>query len=487
MIMKNFKDLCKWSPTFVLATMFLAACSQSELVEDIAKGQNDNAPQAVEFGTFVGKNTRTTTGTTGGITTAEVLATSNGFGVFAYYTNAATYGNTATTGSQAPNFMYNQQVTGTGTPLTWSYTPLKYWPNDTSAGAVDGAGGATGSTAGGGKVSFFAYAPYVATATGDDGIIGMSANTSTYDPQITYKLPATPTESNTVDLLWGLRGDDSYSTAIGTAEEGAVGTTYNKDLTKQTVGEKVSFLFKHALAKFGGSASTATKGGIWVALDLDAVRTGTDNTGTADKEAATLVTLNSITIENAVDDAADPGVLYQGGVFDLATGTWVSKNTVFTFSDTESSATTGNKLNTAIAEPSTGLAYDNTTDNRWEVSGTAFSGVTTTLQQVYTGKDALYVIPSGADQSIKVTVTYTVRTYDGKVDGGYTEVPQTITKTLTVPGGLASNKQYRLNIFLGLTSVKFTASVAAWGDETGASGEAEDVKAIDLPINVSGD
>ena len=171
--MKKFKDLCKWSPTFVLATMFLAACSQSELVEDIAKGQNDNAPQAVEFGTFVGKNTRTTTGATGGITTAQVLANKSGFGVFAYYTNAATYGNTATTGSQAPNFMYNQQVTGTNVAVpVWSYTPLKYWPNDTSDGVVDGAS-ATGSTAGGGKVSFFAYAPYVETATGDDGIIGM--------------------------------------------------------------------------------------------------------------------------------------------------------------------------------------------------------------------------------------------------------------------------------------------------------------------------
>ena len=222
--------------------------------------------------------TRGTVGKTGAITTTVLQtgeSTADGFGVFAYYTNTTSWTDNQTAFNA--NFMYNQQVTANGT-TNWTYTPLKYWPNDISTSDVDNQSG-TGTAANGGKISFFAYAPYVETVGGgsDVGIVGMTTNALKEAPKITYKLPANPSETNIVDLLWGMRGAAYHQAPNGASVGSASG--YNTDLTKETVTEKVNFLFKHALARFGGSATGSEHGGIWVALDLNQVRTPTGNTG----------------------------------------------------------------------------------------------------------------------------------------------------------------------------------------------------------------
>lgn len=431
-------------------------------------------------------STRATVGQKGSTTTAAQLG-SNKFGVFAYYTGAADYGNNYNSGSQAPNFMYNQPVeSADGT--TWTYSPIKYWPNDNTTADKNGAIGTTTS-----KVSFFAYSPFVEFASvgnpaSDDGIVGMSSNTSTYDPTITYKLPTLPTASNVVDLLWGVRNQATYEEVDGADNTTTItGSEYNINLTKQEVDEKISFLFKHALAKFGGSPSAGSLGGIKIALDLDNVRTGTaDGTNGGSvwdgTNKTTLVTVKSVTIANGV--ASGTGALKTQGVFDLAKGTWNGLTGDYTFTDTENTSGAGH-LNASIFEPTSDPVY-NTTNKYWELSAGAgeFTGVTTTLTPLYDAKDPLYLIPTGADMRLNVSITYVVRTYDGRVSGGYTEVEQTISKTISFTGGLLSNKQYGLNIYLGLTSVKFTASVAAWGDDDGTT-EAEIREYVDLPINVN--
>ena len=428
--------------------------------------------------------TRATVGKTGAITTNVLhtgTAATDGFGVFAYYTNATAWTDNQT--SFNANFMYNQQVTTDGS-TGWTYAPLKYWPNDISTGSVDAqtTDAATGTVATGGKVSFFAYAPYVAAAgTGsDDGIIGMTTNTAQEAPKITYKLPTTPNETNIVDLLWGMRGDAYNQAPTGSAAGSATG--YNTDLTKQTVTEQVNFLFKHALARLGGSATTGEHGGIWVALDLDQVRTPTGNTGTASKDATTLVTVKSIKIENG--EASTPYSFKTQGVFNLATGTWSDLTTDYAISDEVKHDDASTKLNSAIAEPTSGLANDG---SGWKVSSTAISGVTTTLQQMYTGKDSYYLIPSTSDQKLKITVEYTVRTYDAKLNNGgdaWTTVDQKISKIVTFTSGLDSNKIYRLNLYLGLTSINFTATVSNWSPD-GSGNEGEELKEVDLPLNVA--
>ena len=433
--------------------------------------------------------TRTVGGETGVTNTDANLRAKAGFGVFAFHTEGNNYGNTATTGSQKPNFMYNQKVEWNSVSSYWQYSPVKYWPNEIS---TTNAGGAISENAHG-KVSFFAYAPWIASAGDDHGIIGFSTNDAATDPIITYKLPDVPTEANSVDLLWGTRGTATYNEVIGD-NAGTVGSGYNVNLTKQKTTETVDFLFKHALAKFGGSTASE-KGGIWIALDIDDVRSGSSfengQSGTAPYawDDQTLVTVKSIKIEDAGEAE---GKIYQQGKFDIATGTWLDgqfTNEFTSFDQTDNYNDASTKLNSAIAEPSTTPTYDAASTHKWT---NPTPGVTATLQQIYTNRDAFYFIPTNAAMKFKITVEYVVRTYDANLnnsasggEGTWTKVTQKITKTVEFPSpGFLPHHNYRLNIYLGMTTMKLTATVAAWGDDDGAT--EDDVKVgVDLPLNVA--
>lgn len=130
-----------------------------------------------------------------GTTRAEEITTANltSMGILAYYTGQANFD----AANATPSFMYNQPVTKSGT--TWTYTPLKYWPNNPED-----------------KVSFFAYAPHNAT-----GVTLSSADHTGY-PYLTYEVPAA--EANQTDLLASLPLLDKN-------------------------GENLTFTMKHALTK----------------------------------------------------------------------------------------------------------------------------------------------------------------------------------------------------------------------------------------------
>ena len=153
---------------------------------------------------------------------------SAGFGVLAYMkgTNGATQcydgGNNWNEG--APNFMYNQQVTWNNTNSNWTYSPVKYWPNDNNpADGSDAEGSQTNS-----YVSFFAYAPYTDLSSSPAiGITGLSANSATTAPTITYVWDAE------ADLLYDAK-PDCYKTDINGSG---------------SMSGAVQFSFKHALAQ----------------------------------------------------------------------------------------------------------------------------------------------------------------------------------------------------------------------------------------------
>ena len=129
------------------------------------------------------------------------------------------------------------------------------------------------------------------------------------------------------------------------------------------------------------------------------------------------------------------------------------------------------------------------TNNVWKNNETNETGVTVAAQDVFadaTDADAFYLIPSGDDQTLVVSVTYTVRTYDANLaasgdtkaktaeDAKWTVVKQTITNEVILPKAVIQpNKHIALLIHLGLTSVKFEALVTSWDNETG-SGEPGD-------------
>ena len=415
--------------------------------------------------------------------------------------------------------MYNQQVqwtsgktdyVGADGDYAWAYTPLKYWPNDFADGNVDDQDpAAQGSTTYGGNVSFFAYAPYVSEATGSEGITGMTANNESSDPILTYTVASAG--NDIVDLLWGTAGANGEN-VVGSSNSGvaykADGTAYqqsilpsykmNADLTKQKTQGLVSFNFKHALSKVGGSnvtTSPATTNGLMIKLDLDDGK-GAENNGT--KEDATLVTVKEISIVAKAKSAASGDDKYyqtaQSGKFNLANGNWKIESTTGT--STSAATTThiinqsgtgtnvAGKLNTDIAEDN--ISYS----SGWKHGTTPaeIAGVTTTAKNVYATEAAPLVYIPGTYPELTITIDYYVRTYDGKVAGGYSEVEQVITKTLTFAQAVQLNKQYNLLIHLGLTGVKFTATVENWDLDADGNGSVEleggDTQSVNLPINV---
>ena len=172
---------------FYVGLIALAALAFVGCAKDEVKSSVDNA---IEFGTYLGRDAQTK----GSVFDTDGMKT-QGFGVFAYYTNDAQYSATAT-----PNFMYNEKVTYAGN--TWTYAPVKYWPNE----ATD-------------YVSFFAYAPYADSYTVPES----------GDPIIDFAVSADVTEH--IDLV------------------AAVNSHIN--CQKQAVNDVVKFTFKHALSRVG--------------------------------------------------------------------------------------------------------------------------------------------------------------------------------------------------------------------------------------------
>ena len=451
-------------------------------------------------GTRAGVNGNITTNGAGGtqsLQDGKTGSSTKGFGVFAYNTGAGTWSSAG--GSTIPNFMWNQQVYYN---TVWTYEPIKYWPNgeDTKNG---GTGDPSNTATEGGiqYLSFFAYAPYVAPTTAGtfssgetSGITQLSANNATGAPIVTYAFASNDwSVANNVDLLWGTNGKNGtgYHETDGD-DDAAKSQDYNTDLTKQIVTnsgarETVDFLFKHALTKVGG------KNGLKIVADIDGNSTTPTTTGFGTLDATTIITVKSIEIGNVAN------AVVTGGTFNLATGVWTASLNGSIAERAINADVANSELNTAIQEPATLSASTapawNTSTSKWctnngsgVASGTAFSGVPTgTPADVYaSAKDAFYLIPSSTDdQQLKISINYVVRTYDANLAiptnecSPCSKVEQTITNTITLAHNfLASNKYFTLVLHLGLTSVKFSATVSDW-DTTGYV-----TKEVWLPSNV---
>ena len=125
------------------AAMAMTSCSS----EDLTGGTTKANETPISFSTYLGRNVESRAT---GVTTDNITE----IGVYAAYTGTSDWANT-----NSLDFMMNQKVTKSTTiPSTdWTYTPLKYWP----ANSTD-------------KLSFFAYAPY---DVADDNMT-LTANTT---------------------------------------------------------------------------------------------------------------------------------------------------------------------------------------------------------------------------------------------------------------------------------------------------------------------
>lgn len=376
-----------------LAAVALAACTKIENHEIAA------IEEPVSFGVYAGKAATKAVSATdfGTIDQAALEASTNGFGVFAFHSDNSEGSNDYVAGTPSnfkPNFMYNQKVTYSTATNKWIYNPVKYWPNEYGTGAASTATD---------KLTFFAYAPYVA-AVGDEGVTAISANDATGDPTVSFKVPAKAEEQ--IDLLWS-----------------------NADLknkTKIAVNGTVKFTFVHALSNLT----------IYPIAVVDATDIPASN-GT-DIDAATKVTINSITIK---------GKFNQEGTLNLATGVWDS-----------SAAAADQTVSLTLTTP-----FD-VTDINDKGEANAADPLTEFM-----------FIPSTAAANYEITIDYDFTTTDAAVDGGQVVVNNKITKTLN---GLTfeQGKKIKLYAALGITSVKFEATVGNW--------TAADDQTVWLPVNL---
>ena len=269
--------IMKKSLFFVAAAsaLMLTACSSENDVVQNAPQTQESVAQAVGFDTYLAGAADVTRAGQEGVMTTSTLQTT-GFGVFASLSDNADY--TSTIG---PNFMYNQEVTYASPG--WAYTPLKYWPNETTADMYNATGHATATELD--KLSFFAYAPYVGTATGAYGITAMSANTvpSATDPTVTWTYSANPDQN--VDLLWGVApAGFSYTNVNGSTTSVPVGMPL-LNLVKPDKDQKMKFLFQHALSRISLSVVSA----------IDQIAAG-DDAGTFTSDPTTKVLIKSVTL-----------------------------------------------------------------------------------------------------------------------------------------------------------------------------------------------
>lgn len=238
------------------AVTVLASCAKTE---DTHKNTGQGTP--VGFGVYAGRvPTKVTAITTNNLSS---------FGVYASYTDNAEWSTSATM-----NFMFDQEVTGSHS-AGFTYSPVKYWPNETTD-----------------RVSFWAYAPF---KSADNGIAEETTNSTAGYPKIKYTLPTDDTKR--VDLLWATPVMNKVNNKVynsGTADPAdAAGDA--------TISNKVILSFKHALALLDVQARYL----------VDVVNTG-ESTDAA-VAATTTVTINSISLS---------GSFPASGVLNLNDGTW---------------------------------------------------------------------------------------------------------------------------------------------------------------------
>lgn len=455
---------------FAAMAAMLAACSSDDLTKDTAVQQNAEE-EAVLFDAYVNRGT-TRAGEYGTMTTTKLQTStssateSNGFGVFGYYTNDELYSQ-----NSKPEFFYNQKVYFNS---TWTYSPIKYWPNEFGSSAESQAED---------RLTFFAYAPYVPvnTSTGiaqqtgspatDDletGIISLTRNTTLGDPYVKYYASFDPEKC--VDLCFGVAKNNFKSSVDGLNNKVVAGEPYI-DVKKPTLNDRIYFDFKHALAQLN----------VQIDADVDEM-----SHGIAGLDGNTKIYVREVTFEGF----ADKGMLNLNSEAKSAdyTPKWVDlsgineiKSGKVTIFDGRRDGREG-QVNADASNEKPANLNPQIIQNSSTTTGVKGDD----KQNLFAGENddaPILVIPTG--EAMRVTIVYDVETADDNLatflSDGITHgssVENKITKEITLNGAalkLAAGKSYIVNLHLGMTSVKFDAAVTTWSDYS--TGD------VDLPVN----
>ena len=404
-----------------VAALVLASCAKIETIDR-------NVDEPIAFAGYAG-NALTKAGAYGEETTTSLQT--NGFGVFAYQTTGD-YSASAT-----PNFMYNTKVSTS----SWTYSPIKYWPNQIQAGNTDSQP-ATAFQAD--KVSFFAYAPHVAATASSgavsdvtEGITALTSNATAGDPKVTYKVSADLDKQ--VDLLWAVSKGAAWTNVAGTTNTPTSGKPY-LNLQKPAIGTAIHFYFKHALAQ--------------ITLKAVAAYNQTAAGGTA--QDGVKITIKQV--ELSVPGMTQTAVLNLNNTT-ADTPLWESASGSADLALTVS----GSNINSALL------------DGGDVAPASQPAGVTASEQNVIVDGKYYTVIPKAASTTVNVKVTYYVSTPDSDLLKGYSRVENVISKDVVFSSGFAAGTKNTIKMILGISEVKFEAEVSDW--TYGLTGT------VNLPIN----
>ena len=455
--------MMKRTATYIVlaSALLLASCN---IQIDVPDGNvQASEPTAVGFGVYMNRGITTKAGYTGELTTAELKGVAEGFGVFGFYGNGAMYNETL-----KPDFMYNQQVKFTSNDV-WEYSPIKYWPNEFG----EAAGNEVAD-----RLSFFAYAPYVAVTpstgivTGDDdeyGILGMTRNIYAGDPQVMYGARLQP--GGGVDLCWGVAANDFTSSVDGNNNRVDKGKPYI-NLIKPKTGDKIAFEFNHALAQLN----------VQIDADIDVESHAASSLDSKTRVYVRSVTFTGFTTRGSLNLNSVAGNPDWG---DISGAGRLRREPVTVYdgrSDGFEGVTSAVDVNEmpAVLSPiivqSKKFGEETTTESRGVTNETvnlfANFDKTSDHSAPVAPKEAPVMVVPIAGVPLTVTIVYDIETADPGL-AGFLSDGQT-RGNMTLEAG----KKYVIGLHLGLTSVKFDAQVAAW-DSNSYKGSAF------LPVNTT--
>lgn len=364
---------------YYLQTALLAAltagCAQNEVTET-----SPDAHVAVGFSVYTGMPTSRGNS----LTTADIqkagTGTGYGFGVCVYQT-AAAYDPADT---KSP-FMDNTQVTYDTGNSAWGYSPLKFWPTNTD------------------RLSFFAYAPYSATA-GDLGIT-LKAGTDDADPGLEFELPE---QADMTDLCLA-----------------------QSQLDKTSADGKISLNLKHALSRVGMTIRTN--------VDLD----------------------NNPLVNLYITDISfvHTSKLAKTSTLNMRTGLWEATPAAYlpgTYALTDED-------NGGILKKVQASGFADYTVKSVKVPYTAASPLTD--DHYYFFMPVNGTAGTGADGDVQLSITYDIVTKAAA--GSTAATVGTVTKTVNLAAGsFAQGKAYMYNLTINLNAVIVTATMDTWGSET---------------------
>lgn len=425
---------------FAAAAVALTACTSDNDLVQTGPQASLSESRAVTFDTYTAGTTRA--GLPEGVMTTDKLKKEDkGFGVYAFHHDNSKWATDQS--SIKPNFMFNEHIHWT-TSGGWTYSPLKYWPNETLNDSQDPAAVMPGSATPGtqiDKLSFFAYAPYanltatgtlsntaatpanVDNATNKYGVVGISDKAQTGDPLVewnSYSESGLSTPWNTildhnVDLLWGVAAADADYTAVNNT---LVDTEFGKpliDLVKPDKDQRVKFLFQHALSRIGLTVVSA----------IDQIAGGDDGGKFTTEQTRVLI-----------DEVRVWGDFGVKGVLNLNNTTANKANWDWATSITKSSSSEASPMllvNTANNYLAKNLRYDATT-----ISGITAASPTKTFEELNKGvlpsEQVLVAGDADPDKQVESTTpAYNNGTVLYYKDGNNDYVVATTTATESVP------------------------------------------------------